>query len=389
MSATALLRENPRPSEDEIRKALQGNICRCTGYWNIVEAVKSAGEVTRNRERDRPRSGARRGAEGLGGQSVRRKEDKRLLQGEGVFVDDVKRHGMGYAPLRPLALRARAHHVSSTSPPRRGCRRRLRHADRRRGRGAHRSVLPDLERARREIKDFALAVGRCATSASPSSRSSPRRASSRATPPSSSRSSTSRCPRSSTRARRRIPARPSCTRRPGRTSSGRGSTRGATSTPPSPSRPRRADPRAPLRPLQLDAARVRRRARRVQPRHRAVDDPLEQPVPRLRRDHDGPGDAGRARQAPLRHAGHRRRLRQQDHVAPAARRLLPARAQAQPARPVDGVAHRLPPLDVARQRALVPRHRGGGKPTTGRCSASARRRSTTPERSCATSRSAA
>jgi aerobic-type carbon monoxide dehydrogenase small subunit (CoxS/CutS family) len=43
MSATALLRENPSPSEAEIRKALQGNICRCTGYWNIFEAVKAAG----------------------------------------------------------------------------------------------------------------------------------------------------------------------------------------------------------------------------------------------------------------------------------------------------------------------------------------------------------
>ena len=42
MSATALLRDNPSPSEDEIRKALQGNICRCTGYWNIFEAVKEA-----------------------------------------------------------------------------------------------------------------------------------------------------------------------------------------------------------------------------------------------------------------------------------------------------------------------------------------------------------
>jgi len=41
MSATALLRENPSPSEGEIRKALQGNICRCTGYWNIFEAVKA------------------------------------------------------------------------------------------------------------------------------------------------------------------------------------------------------------------------------------------------------------------------------------------------------------------------------------------------------------
>jgi aerobic carbon-monoxide dehydrogenase small subunit len=43
MSATALLRGNPSPSEDEIKKALQGNICRCTGYVNIVEAIVSVG----------------------------------------------------------------------------------------------------------------------------------------------------------------------------------------------------------------------------------------------------------------------------------------------------------------------------------------------------------
>jgi len=42
MSATALLEQNPRPSEDEIRKAIQGNICRCTGYVNIVKAVQAA-----------------------------------------------------------------------------------------------------------------------------------------------------------------------------------------------------------------------------------------------------------------------------------------------------------------------------------------------------------
>ena len=42
MAATALLAKNPRPSEDEIRKGLQGNICRCTGYWNIIKAVKAA-----------------------------------------------------------------------------------------------------------------------------------------------------------------------------------------------------------------------------------------------------------------------------------------------------------------------------------------------------------
>ena len=42
MSATALLRANPHPTEEEIKKGLQGNICRCTGYWNIVDAVLEA-----------------------------------------------------------------------------------------------------------------------------------------------------------------------------------------------------------------------------------------------------------------------------------------------------------------------------------------------------------
>jgi aerobic-type carbon monoxide dehydrogenase small subunit (CoxS/CutS family) len=41
MSAKALLEQNPRPSEEEIRKAIQGNICRCTGYVNIVEAIRA------------------------------------------------------------------------------------------------------------------------------------------------------------------------------------------------------------------------------------------------------------------------------------------------------------------------------------------------------------
>jgi aerobic carbon-monoxide dehydrogenase small subunit len=42
MSATALLRENLRPSDEEITRAIQGNICRCTGYWNIFKAIKAA-----------------------------------------------------------------------------------------------------------------------------------------------------------------------------------------------------------------------------------------------------------------------------------------------------------------------------------------------------------
>lgn len=42
MTASALLKENPKPSEAEIRAYLEGNICRCTGYHNIVKAIMAA-----------------------------------------------------------------------------------------------------------------------------------------------------------------------------------------------------------------------------------------------------------------------------------------------------------------------------------------------------------
>ena len=42
LSGVGLLQENPHPSEDEIRHALEGNICRCTGYQNIVAAIQYA-----------------------------------------------------------------------------------------------------------------------------------------------------------------------------------------------------------------------------------------------------------------------------------------------------------------------------------------------------------
>ena len=41
MAATGLLAENPKPSEEQIRTALEGNLCRCTGYQNIVKAVSA------------------------------------------------------------------------------------------------------------------------------------------------------------------------------------------------------------------------------------------------------------------------------------------------------------------------------------------------------------
>jgi aerobic carbon-monoxide dehydrogenase small subunit len=44
MSATALLRDNPRPSEAEIRRGIRGNVCRCTGYVNVVKSIEAAAE---------------------------------------------------------------------------------------------------------------------------------------------------------------------------------------------------------------------------------------------------------------------------------------------------------------------------------------------------------
>ena len=44
MAAVSLLEENPNPTEDEIRLGLEGNLCRCTGYQNIVNAVKAAAD---------------------------------------------------------------------------------------------------------------------------------------------------------------------------------------------------------------------------------------------------------------------------------------------------------------------------------------------------------
>ena len=48
MTAADLLAHNPDPSDDEIRHAIEGNYCRCTGYQNIVIAIRAAAETMRN-----------------------------------------------------------------------------------------------------------------------------------------------------------------------------------------------------------------------------------------------------------------------------------------------------------------------------------------------------
>lgn len=50
LAAVDLLNENPDPTEDEIREGLEGNLCRCTGYQNIIKAVQSAATTLRTQQ---------------------------------------------------------------------------------------------------------------------------------------------------------------------------------------------------------------------------------------------------------------------------------------------------------------------------------------------------
>jgi aerobic-type carbon monoxide dehydrogenase small subunit (CoxS/CutS family) len=55
LSAKALLDETPNPSDAEIRDALSGNLCRCTGYTKMIEAVQDAARILRGETADKPR----------------------------------------------------------------------------------------------------------------------------------------------------------------------------------------------------------------------------------------------------------------------------------------------------------------------------------------------
>jgi len=52
MSSLFLLQRNPRPTEEEIRRAVDGNLCRCTGYVNVVKSVQAAASVLSERKKE-------------------------------------------------------------------------------------------------------------------------------------------------------------------------------------------------------------------------------------------------------------------------------------------------------------------------------------------------
>jgi carbon-monoxide dehydrogenase small subunit len=67
MAAADLLNRNPSPSEDEVRKGLEGNLCRCTGYHNIVKAVLDAAQRPHEGKADAPPPAKPEAADAIGG----------------------------------------------------------------------------------------------------------------------------------------------------------------------------------------------------------------------------------------------------------------------------------------------------------------------------------
>ena len=92
MAGKALIDSNPDPSGSDVRKAIRGNICRCTGYVKIEEALLLAARMLRDNEavpdtEDDPVLSGR----------MRRIDAEEKALGEGIFADDISIEGMVYA----------------------------------------------------------------------------------------------------------------------------------------------------------------------------------------------------------------------------------------------------------------------------------------------------
>jgi selenium-dependent xanthine dehydrogenase len=109
MTAKALLDANPQPARDEILDALSGNLCRCTGYAKIVEAVEQAAGV------GRPPEVWKESAHGIVGHDRPRPDARSKVTGEAVFAGDLYFDGMLHAKvLRSEYPHARLLHVDTS-----------------------------------------------------------------------------------------------------------------------------------------------------------------------------------------------------------------------------------------------------------------------------------
>lgn len=91
MSGVSLIRENPNPTEDDVRKAIRGNICRCTGYKKIVDGILHASAILRNEEKIDDRE-----SESFVGARADRIDAKEKTLGSGIYADDIKLDNMAY-----------------------------------------------------------------------------------------------------------------------------------------------------------------------------------------------------------------------------------------------------------------------------------------------------
>jgi aldehyde oxidoreductase len=95
MRANALINSNPQPTYAEIERSLTPNLCRCTGYKKVIQAIELAAQAIRAEEEIPPSSG-----NGRVGSPQPRYDGRALVLGEHRFTDDVRMDGMKYGALR-------------------------------------------------------------------------------------------------------------------------------------------------------------------------------------------------------------------------------------------------------------------------------------------------
>ena len=95
MSGKALLDQVPDPTEDQIKQAIRGNVCRCTGYKKIIEGITLAGAILRGEAQADP--APERGESYGVGEPAFRTDVRDKVLGRGEYVDDVSMEGMVYA----------------------------------------------------------------------------------------------------------------------------------------------------------------------------------------------------------------------------------------------------------------------------------------------------
>ncbi len=95
MQSNALIGKNPDPSRDDIEKALQPNLCRCTGYKKIVDSIEMAAEAIRNEEEVEMPTG-----DGRIGSRQPKYDAAKLVLGQHEYVDDIRLEGMKHGAIR-------------------------------------------------------------------------------------------------------------------------------------------------------------------------------------------------------------------------------------------------------------------------------------------------